>query len=226
MSWLPKPGEWMLTLKVVMGFLLAGAAVWLLYVLAAQVPSEVLAFIEIGILLLALFVWLSKHAQPSGATRRLALAGVVASILGTMWLSIDTETPTASSSTVASSLIEWTDFNRSEAEALAREGRFVFVDVTADWCFTCKANERLVLETTLIAEAFERHGVIAMRADWTNRSDEIARYLADYGRYSVPFYLLYRPHAEPHLFGELLRKKAILAALEEPVTQQAALGLD
>ncbi len=54
-----------------------------------------------------------------------------------------------------------------------------------------------------------------MKADWTNRDDAIARYLADHGRYGIPFYLLYRPRAEPHLFGELITKQEIVRVVEE-----------
>ena len=138
-----------------------------------------------------------------------------------LWLSLGAADAAARSTTEPTGLIAWTHFDRVQAKALVDEGRLVFVDVTADWCFTCKANERLVLETETIASAFERYGVIAMRADWTNRSDDIARFLADHGRYSIPFYLLYRPGQEPHLFGEVLRKGQVLAALEESAIKTA-----
>jgi suppressor for copper-sensitivity B len=212
-SWLPKPGIWMLKLKVVMGFLLAGAAVWLLYVLASQVSGERLAFIQGGLLLVSLFVWLTHASREVGLGRALARVGVVAGILLTLALSAGGGPAPSAGTTEIASLIQWTDFDRREAEALAQEGRLVFVDVTADWCFTCKANERLVLETTPVADAFERHGVVAMRADWTNRDEEIAQFLADFGRYSIPFYMLYQPGAEPHLFSEILRRDDILEAL-------------
>ena len=215
MAWLPKPGAWMVYLKTTMGFLLAGAAVWLLYVLAAQVSAERLAFIEVGLLVLSLFVWLTHQAPKPSPLAVAARLGVLAAVAGTMFLSLGAAGGSAQGTTEPTGLIAWTDFDRAQARALADEGRLVFVDVTADWCFTCKANERLVLETETIASAFERHGVIPMRADWTNRSDDIARFLADHGRYSIPFYLLYRPGQEPHLFGEVLRKGQVLAALEE-----------
>ena len=188
---------------------------WLLYVLAAQIRAEQLAFIEVGILVLSLFVWMTQLKFKRAFGKRFAYAGLLAAIVAMFSISLDAEPPTASGAEQSSGLIAWTTFDRSEAESLAREGRLVFVDVTADWCFTCKANERLVLHTEAVADAFERHGVIPMQADWTNRSDEIAQYLADYGRYSVPFYMLHRPDSKPHLFGEILRKKEILRVLEE-----------
>jgi suppressor for copper-sensitivity B len=212
---LPRPGAWMIKLRTILGFLLAGAAIWLLYVLSSQVSPERLAAIEVGLLVVALVTWWAGSTGGSRGARALARAGVVAAIAGTLYLSanatpveVDVARPLAES-------IGWTPFDREQAESLARDGRLVFVDVTADWCFTCKANERLILDTREVADAFERHEVVPMRADWTNQDEEIARFLADYGRYSIPFYLLYRPGAEPHLFPELLRKKDVLRVLNE-----------
>ena len=142
-------------------------------------------------------------------------AGLVAITLSAANL-VAAEAPRPSAqlvSTETAGLIDWFPFERTAAETLRAEGRLVFVDVTADWCFTCKVNERLVLETSEIAAAFTEHSVIAMKADWTNRDDSIAAFLADHGRYGIPFYLLYRPGAEPLLFGELLTKEAVLDAV-------------
>ena len=121
-------------------------------------------------------------------------------------------------------LIDWSIFDRGEAERLADEGHLVFVDVTADWCFTCKVNERLALETEEVATTFERHQVVAMKADWTNRSQPIADFLADHGRYGIPFYLLYRPHREPHLFGELITSRKWCASSRRPATSWRRAG--
>ena len=84
-------------------------------------------------------------------------------------------------------LIPWVEFDRQSAEQLAREGRLVFVDVTADWYLTCKVNEGLVLETEEIALAFEQFGVVPMKADWTNPDAAIAQFLMDHGRSGIPF---------------------------------------
>lgn len=213
---LPKPGPWMDKLRVVMGFLLAAAAIWLLYVLAAQVSRERLAFIELSILALALFVWIRHSAATRGWLKKLALVGMVAMMVLAVTLAVGAEPASATpSGGEHSGLIDWLAFDRQEAERLAAEGHLVFVDVTADWCFTCKVNERLVLETPEVAEALERHEVISMKADWTTRSDTITQYLADHGRYGIPFYLLYRPGREPHVFSELLTKEAVISEIEQ-----------
>jgi suppressor for copper-sensitivity B len=216
---LPRPGPWMDTLRKVMGFLLAGAAVWLLYVLGSQVSLERRAWIELALLGTALLVWLRHRAVAGPLVRRSAGVGVAALVLVTLavgWRADEARALSGEGSggAAVAGLIEWEEFDRSRAEALASEGRLVFVDVTADWCFTCKVNERLVLETRPVAEAFGRFDVVPMKADWTNRDDTIAAFLEDHGRYGIPFYLLYRPGAEPHVFSELLTQDRVIGVLE------------
>ncbi len=215
--WLPRPGAWMDTLRRVMGFLLAAAAVWLLYVLGRQVSLESRAWIELLLLGLALFVWL-RHRAGGPALRRLAVAGaavVALAALGIGWQARAASGPAGAPGAQSAGLIRWVAFDRRQAESLVASGRPVFVDVTADWCFTCKFNEKLVLDTPEVAGAFDRLGVVPMRADWTNRDDTIGAFLEEHGRYGIPFYLLYRPGAEPHVFSELLTKERLLDALDD-----------
>jgi suppressor for copper-sensitivity B len=214
---LPKPGEWMMTFKGVMGFLLAAAAVWLFYVLANQVTSESVAFIQVAVLTLALFVWLHQHGGPASFKRRFASVGIVFAAVGAIALAVQSPAVAAAGSHT-STYHEWVAFDEAEAQRLASEQRLVFVDVTADWCVTCKAIERTVLETQEIADAFKKHDVVPMKADWTNRDDTITAFLARHGKAAVPFYVLYRPGQEPYAFGEVVSKKALRAALDEAGT--------
>jgi suppressor for copper-sensitivity B len=214
---LPRPGAWMDTLRGVMGFLLAATAIWLTYVLSAQVGPVRLAAVELALLGLALAVWLRHRSRDGGAWRPvlgLSALGLAALPLALVWGPI--APPAVGAETAApSELIRWQPFDRSHAEALAAEGQLVFVDVTADWCFTCKFNERLVLNTPEVANAFAEHGVVAMKADWTNRNEAIGAYLAEFGRYGIPFYALYRPGGSPHVFSELLTQDAVLSAVSQ-----------
>lgn len=220
---LPKPGAWMETFRGVMGFLLAAAAVWLFYVLVAQVSPERLAGIQLTLLGLAMATWLFGKARPESTTRKLSAVGLLTCAVFTISLAAQAPPATASNLTHEEGLIEWIRFDEQEALRLAEEeGRMVFVDFTADWCLTCKANERLVINTEGIADAFERHGVVAMKGDWTNRDDTITEFLARYGRSAVPFYILFRPGQEPYPFGELLSRQSILDALAS--AEQVASG--
>ncbi len=218
---LPRPGEWMATLRGVMGFLIAGTTIWLLYVLAAQMDSARLAFLEIGLLTLALFIWLQSRSRKMRLRvfgRAGAAAAAVLVLLLANGATAQSRGPGAAAGGVQ--VLDWVPWDPVQAETLAAEGRLVFVDVTADWCATCKVNERLVLETDETAALFDRYEVVAMKADWTNRNDDIARYLASFGRYGIPFYALYRPGQAPHVFSELLRG----GRLEEAVRNSAGDG--
>jgi suppressor for copper-sensitivity B len=211
----PRPGAWMETVRGVMGFLLAGSAVWLFYVLSLQVPPEQLAAIQLGLLGIALFTWMHRRFGMGRLLRSAATAGVLAAIAVTLIAASASPGAVDRRADAPAGLIPWVAFDRAEAESLAAAGRLVFVDVTAAWCFTCKMNERLILDTPEVARAFEDHGVVPMKADWTNRDDRIAAFLADHGRYGIPFYLLYRPGEEPHVFSELPSKAALIAAVEQ-----------
>jgi suppressor for copper-sensitivity B len=209
---LPRPGAWMETVRGVMGFLLAAAAVWLFYVLSSQVAPEQLAAIQLGLLAIALFTWIQHRVARGRALRGVAGAGIAVAVAITLFTAMGARGEAKQSLTASkpAGLIPWETFDRSRAESLARGGQLVFVDVTADWCFTCKVNERLVLDTPEVAKAFEEHGVVPMRADWTNRDDRIGAFLAEHGRYGIPFYLLYRPGRDPYVFSELPSKNGLV----------------
>ena len=95
-------------------------------------------------------------------------------------------------------------------------GRPVFVDVTADWCITCKVNKALTLNTKKIKAAFEAKDVVLLQADWTLPDPEIADYLASLGRFGIPFNILYFPDGQaPIIFDELLSAEKIVTALDK-----------
>ncbi|HEY4591494.1 MAG TPA: protein-disulfide reductase DsbD domain-containing protein, partial [Thermoanaerobaculia bacterium] len=160
---LPRPGAWMETVRGLMGFLLAAAAVWLFFILSSQVAPEQLAAIQLGLLAIALFTWLRHRVARGKALRGVAGAGIAAAVLVTLLTAWGAAGARGEAKPLTTSkpagLIPWVDFDRSRAESLARGGQLVFVDVTADWCFTCKVNERLVLDTPEVAKVFAEHDV-------------------------------------------------------------------
>ncbi len=213
---LPRPGSWMVTFRAIMGFLLAATAVWLLYVLSGLMSAERVAFFEVGLLGVAAVVWIGAQAtNRPGRRRAWSLAALALAVASVAYAARGSGEARGSTLGVApeNRLIAWEPFDLERAEREAAAGRYVFVDVTADWCFTCKVNERLFLETPEVASAFERNGVLALQADWTRRDDAIAAYLASFDRYGIPFYVMYRPGEEPFVFSELLSKSAILDLL-------------
>ncbi len=92
----------------------------------------------------------------------------------------------------------------------------MFVNVTADWCITCLANEKLALSSAIVTDAFARRGIHYLKGDWTNSDPVLTRLLWPHGRSGVPLYLFYpaRPAAEPRILPQLLTPGIVLEALE------------
>ncbi|HRJ65692.1 MAG TPA: thioredoxin family protein, partial [Alphaproteobacteria bacterium] len=138
----------------------------------------------------------------------LALALVATALwLGSILVTI-TATPTLAKG--------WEKFEQPRIAAELDAGKTVFVDVTADWCLTCKANKRFVLERDSVAAALDAENVVKLQADWTQRDEGIAAYLQSYGKYGIPFNIVYGPGApEGIVLPELLTESAVLDALSE-----------
>lgn len=110
--------------------------------------------------------------------------------------------------------IAWEDFSAKELAALRAQGKPVFVDFTADWCISCKFNERTAINVPAVQAAFKERNIVAMKADWTNANPEITAALKEFGRVGVPFYVLYPANnGEPIILPELLTQQIVLDAL-------------
>jgi len=203
---LPRPGPWMVTLRRLLGLALAGTAVWLLSVLAGQVSLA--AAVLAGVLLLCLGAALGIRAR-----LKRPLGAALAAVLALAVLVLPTGFEPAGRAANAGAGDGWIAFDQSEIARRVAAGEVVFVDVTADWCLTCQVNKKLVIDTADVIEDFETREVVRMRADWTRPSDEISSYLAGFGRYGIPFNVVYGPGAPAgETLPELLTVKSVLAA--------------
>lgn len=221
---LPKPGAWMDTLKQVLAFPMYLTAVWLVWVLAKQRGADAVGWVLGGAVLLALGLWAWEQARfKSAALRAFALAIAVAGVAA-LWPV--QQLPSAREAAAAAGASH--DANAPStpaadgsvpysAEALAAlraEGRAVFVNMTADWCVSCKANERAVLSTEAFASAREAANAVYMKGDWTNVDPAITAYLQQYGAVGVPFYAVYPAGGgEPEILPNLLTTGIVEAAL-------------
>ncbi len=204
---LPRPGRWMVGLRRALGLLLAGTAVWLLTVLAAQIEAR--AALAVGALMLASAgaLWARRRLPP-----RARIASPVAVGLLAFMAFLAAYDP--GDSPVTARERNWSAFDAAAIPRLVGEGKTVFVDVTADWCLTCLVNKNLVVESSVIAARLADADVVAMQADWTRPNDAIARYLAAHGRYGIPFNAVYGPGApDGILLPELLTEESVLDAL-------------
>ena len=204
---LPKPGAWMLKLRAVLGVALAGTALWLIWVLAQQAGQAAatgLAFV-LGALVLGLYA-VRDVAKSQARPLLIGACAVFAVVLPLRFA----ETPAVWN---AESAIPWREFDRAAIDQAVREGKTVFVDVTADWCVTCQVNKRLVVSRGEVARRLTSGEVLAFRADWTRPDPRISAYLAEFGRYGIPFNAVYGPGARGGVaLPELLTEDAVLGA--------------
>ena len=116
----------------------------------------------------------------------------------------------------ASGALPWRPYSAASLEALRDSGRVVLVDFTADWCLTCKVNERVAFGSDQVRAALESGNVQLLRADWTSRSPEITRLINGLGRSGVPVVVLYPPgeRSEAVLLPTLLTPGIVIRALQ------------
>ncbi|MFT4613393.1 MAG: thiol:disulfide interchange protein [Bacteroidia bacterium] len=205
---MPKPGIWMETLKEFLAFPLYATAIWLFWVAGRQTGINTMTSALVGALMLALGLWLWDHRRWRKAVA-LGCIGIAISLGNVRGL--DPEAGTTSGAHAGK--VVW---SAQEVENLRRAGQPVFVDVTADWCITCKANEAAVLLTEDMTQAFENHDVVYMVADWTNHNANIAGLLKKHGRTGIPLYLMYAGDSsiDPLILPQILTKSTVLDALE------------
>ena len=219
----PRSGPWMLKLRAGLGFSLLATVVWLLWVVGQSGGTDALIGLVSMLLLLAFLLWGYGQAQPLRSpwlARGSATAIASIAIVGFNLIGFESATlmdPARDAAATDPMELEagWAPYSEAGvAEALSL-GRPAFVVFTADWCITCKVNEKTVLERTAIREAFAASGHALFKADWTRRDDKIRSKLSEFGRAGVPLYLVYSPEApnDPEVLSELLTQYEVRAAL-------------
>lgn len=195
-SRLPRPGQWMIRLKQFLAFPILATAIWLLWVLVRQTSSDVVALMLGGLLLLVFGLWLVKGG--SRLSRALGLLAVIASLSAIP--SLSQLTPTSSEQAVVE--IDSEPYASSALRAHVDEGRTVFINMTADWCITCKVTEKRLLTTEAVDQLFESYGVIRMTGDWTRYDPLITEYLNAFDRVGVPLYVVNHPGMDPIVLSQ------------------------
>jgi len=211
MRFLPRPGAWMEWLKQFMAFPLLATAIWLLMILGSQRGLSAVVGALIFLLCLAFCSWLLGtfgQAGIAGWRRRLltfASLGIIVVAAFFTW-------PTRMDHSEA---IAWQPYSRVAVQQALDAGKPVFVDFTADWCLTCKFNEKTAIERPAVIAAFRSQHIVAFKADWTKKNPEITEALRTFGRVGVPLYVFY-PAGEPKapvILPEILTESIVLKSL-------------
>jgi thiol:disulfide interchange protein DsbD len=219
LRFLPRPGPWMDRLKQFLAFPMYASAAWLVWVLSLQAgPDAVLAALG-GMLAIAFAAWVWDATRDSARGWRLSGVGLAAGMaiaalaLARGEVGLSGESRAAPSERPAAAESErWERFSQARLAELRAEGRPVFVNVTAAWCITCLVNERIALSSDRVTEGMRDAGIVYLKGDWTNRDEEITRYLRSFGRSGVPLYVYYpaSPEAEPRVLPQILTEAQVM----------------
>lgn len=206
---LPKPGPWMDTAKNVLAFPLYLTSVWLLWVAGNQAGVNTMALALSGLVLLALAAYLYGDTKLRKGLSIILVAGAV-------FLAIPSDNKPGgsdSSRALSEGQIAW---SASVLNDYIERGDPIFVDVTADWCITCLANEAAVLFTPEMEQAFIDADIPYMIADWTDYDADIGRFVQSHGRSGIPLYVMYPRGvgSTPVILPQLLTRDIVLTAIE------------
>ena len=198
---MPKPGPWMVRFRHILALPMLATALALAWVLGRQTGVDGMTVgIAVAVVVGATFWWFGQRQRIGArAWPALAPAAVALGIVLAVGLPV---TEPAAASAARDELHQ--PFSRARLDALRAAGTPVFVDFTADWCLTCKVNEKVAIETERVQQAFRDAGVVTLTGDWTRGDPVITRFLADHGRNSIPFYLYYAPQSQGKVLPQLL----------------------
>ncbi|GIU16502.1 suppressor for copper-sensitivity B [Shewanella sp. c952] len=210
-NYFPKPGRWMSIVKVIFAGLLLLTSLWLISLLANFISTGILW--AIAAILVLLFVILMAKLYGSAAV----IATISISIL------LSAVTAFATSDRWASPLptdLEWTPLQQTDIQAKVAKGQTVFVDVTADWCITCKANKVGVILQDPVYSRLKQADIDLVIGDWTKPSAAITGYLQSHNRFGVPFNVVYGPNAPDGIeLPVILTSKQVVDAINQASAQ-------
>lgn len=187
---LPKPGVWMDNLKQFLAFPLYLSAIWLLWVYGRQTGVSGMAMLCAGAVAIAFGCWLLGREAKGfwQLVRRLSIAIAWILAIALVWQSAGSREQSASAD-------RWQPYSPELVQSLRAEGRPVFINLTADWCLTCLANEKIALHTEGVEQVIDELNVATIKGDWTNTDPRITELLQEYGRSGVPLYLWFPPNS-------------------------------
>jgi thiol:disulfide interchange protein DsbD len=217
----------MVTLRQALAFPLLATVVWLAWVLGRQAGVDAVAALLAALTLLSLGLWalgrfgtVVASVGARRAARGVAFAasvGAVALVMGGARLAPPRDAASeADTGTEAEGSLSWQPYSAVALEAMRDSGRVVLLDFTADWCLTCKVNERVAFGSDTVRATLRTHDVALLRADWTTRDPSVTRALAAFNRNSVPFVVLYGRDraAAPAILPTLLTPGIVTRALD------------
>jgi len=198
---LPKPGPWMQPFRQFLAFPMLATIIWLLWIYQQQTDHNRLFGLLVALLGFSLSVWLAGVLR--GAANKLALLAALAAVL----------LPIAASKPQPEPALSQTEFSEQRLQQLRDADQVVLVNMTADWCITCKVNEQVAFSSGRLQQLLDEDGVHYLVGDWTNQNQAILAYLNRYQRSGVPLYVVYAGHHHQQVLPQLLTPQIVIDAI-------------
>ena len=211
---LPRPGAWMETLKQVLAFPMYLTAVWLIWVLAHQRGADAVGLVLVAAVLLAATLWWFERSRSRGAVSRVFVLLLAALTVVPLYYLSKVQAP-ALAAVAVDGVVAYSPEKLAE---LRKAGTPVFVDMTADWCVTCKANEHAVLDTDAFRNLLKQTGAVYMKGDWTDVNPTISAFLQQYHSPGVPLYVVFPKDGGE---GQMLPTVLTSSLVDEALTKAA-----
>ena len=214
---LPRPGAWMESFKQGMSFLLFGTVVFLVWVLTGMIEGQPMLFLMFGLVVVALGCWIyGRWSLPHKPKRTRLIAVVLAGLAVVGGLAFgwpEAEVAAVEEGSHSEGGLTWEAWSPEKVAALRVEGKAVYIDYTAKWCFTCQVNKR-VYKDPAVKQVIADKKVVLLKADWTNEDPRISQALSELGKAAVPVNVLYLPGVkEPVVLDELLTADGVVKAI-------------
>lgn len=188
-SSLPKPGQWMETLKEFFAFPMFATSLWLIWVFSIQTGADALIDLLISLLVISLILWTLRKLDSKKSKILLFITGLI--FISTQLISINNLGPTSNNPQVEEkNKIPW--YSGIEDDYKKNDQAYL-INFTAAWCITCQANDKIALSRPSVVEYMSNNNINYVVADWTNRDKEILDVLNIYGRSGVPLYVFWKP---------------------------------
>jgi len=207
---LPKPGRWMQITKVIFSLMLAATTLWLFTLLNNHLSAAMVWLLALSWLVVAALLVIRTYGKQG------LLIAVASSLLVVAAVAVTASLTSAKWASGPRPDHAWVGLNETEISRAVAQGQVVFVDITADWCITCKANKIGVLLQQPVYQLLQDPQVVTMQGDWSQANDQVTQYLRKYQRYGVPFNRVYGPNAPAGIdLPVILTAEAVSAAIDQ-----------
>lgn len=211
-SSLPKPGQWMETLKEFFAFPMFATSLWLIWVFSIQTGSDALISLLISLLLISLLFWIFSKSTVTYIKILLILVGCVFAIIQLNSIR-NAEIRNIALENNQNTKLSW---NIDIEEKFKEDGQAYLINFTAAWCITCQANDKIALSRPSVVDFMQSNNINYVVADWTNRDEEILEVLNTYGRSGVPLYVFWKPGMQKSiLLPAILTEKLVLEIISQ-----------